>query len=200
MFLSVEKEAIAEIIEKKSKFIALIKPVNTIEEAEEILATIKKKFHDAKHNCYAYVVGNYEKCSDDGEPSGTAGAPLLNLLKNRNLNNVIIIVTRYFGGILLGTGGLVRAYTESAQKALNNAKIIKKEYGLKYTLEIKYSNLNEFQYLCQKFKIDIKDLKYEENVITTIESTKEAKEKLEDSNVEIIKCKILDDNILVTTY
>ncbi len=197
MFKSIKEEAIAEIIEKKSKFIAVIKPVNTKEEAEKELENVRKKFYDAKHNCYAYIVDNYEKYSDDGEPSGTAGAPLLNLLKNEELKNVIVVVTRYFGGILLGTGGLVRAYTESAQKALENAEIVKKDYGNKYILELNYNNLNEFQYLCKKLKIRIIDMKYMENIQIIIETTDEVKKLLDQSNIEFIKNQIFEKNVII---
>lgn len=200
MFQSIESESIAEIIEKKSKFIAILCNVNSKEEAEKTIQDIRKKYYDAKHHCYAYIVNEkndednkeslekvnnftqIEKCSDDGEPSGTAGAPLLSLLKSANLTNVIIIVTRYFGGILLGTGGLVRAYTEVAQKAIGNAKIVLKDYGVKYEIEISYNNLKELQYICKKLKIKIVNIEYKENVKLILESTFEAKKELEKSD------------------
>ena len=182
MFKSIESESIAEIIEKKSKFIATLYEVNSKEEAERILQDTRKKYYDAKHNCYAYIIQKIEKCSDDGEPSGTAGAPLLSLLKSANLTNIIIIVTRYFGGILLGTGGLVRAYTEVAQKAIGNAKIVLKDYGVKYEIEISYNNLKELQYICKKLKIKIVNIEYKENVKLILESTFEAKKELEKSD------------------
>ena len=197
MFKSIEKEAEAEIVEKKSRFIAQIFAVNSKEEAEQVLANVKKKYYDAKHNCYAYIVDNIEKCSDDGEPSGTAGAPMLDLLKNNGLNNIIVVVTRYFGGILLGTGGLVRAYTESAKKALENAKMIEKEYGIRYLLEISYGNIKEIQYICKQLKINIIDSEYGENVILTLESNEEKKKKLENSGIEIKNEKILNGKIII---
>lgn len=182
MFKSIEGESIAEIIEKKSKFIATLYEANSKEEAEKILQDTRKKYYDAKHNCYAYIIQKIEKCSDDGEPSGTAGAPLLSLLKSANLTNIIIIVTRYFGGILLGTGGLVRAYTEVAQKAIGNAKIVLKDYGVQYEIEISYNNLKELQYICKKLKIKIVNIEYKENVKLILESTFEAKKELEKSD------------------
>ena len=182
MFKSIESESIAEIIEKKSKFIATLYEANSKEEAERILQDTRKKYYDAKHNCYAYIIQKIEKCSDDGEPSGTAGAPLLSLLKSANLTNIIIIVTRYFGGILLGTGGLVRAYTEVAQKAIGNAKIVLKDYGVQYEIEISYNNLKELQYICKKLKIKIVNIEYKENVKVILESTYEAKKELEKSD------------------
>ena len=182
MFKSIESESIAEIIEKKSKFIATLYEANSKEEAERILQDTRKKYYDAKHNCYAYIIQKIEKCSDDGEPSGTAGAPLLSLLKSANLTNIIIIVSRYFGGILLGTGGLVRAYTEVAQKAIGNAKIVLKDYGVQYEIEISYNNLKELQYICKKLKIKIVNIEYKENVKLILESTFEAKKELEKSD------------------
>ena len=123
-FLTIKQEATAEISEKKSKFIANIIPVETKEEAENAIKKIKKINYDARHHCSAYriIEGNsiVEKSSDDGEPSGTAGAPMLNILQKNELCNVVIIVTRYFGGILLGTGGLLRAYSEATIKSIRN--------------------------------------------------------------------------------
>ena len=197
MFKSIEKEAEAEIVEKKSRFIAQIFAVNSKEEAENVLSEVKKTYYDAKHNCYAYIVDNIEKCSDDGEPSGTAGSPMLDLLKNNGLNNVIVVVTRYFGGTLLGTGGLVRAYTESAKKALENAKIIEKEYGIRYLVEISYRNIKEIQYICKQLEINIIDSEYGENVILTLESNEEKKKELENSGIEIKNKKVLNDKIII---
>ena len=182
MFQSIENESIAEIIVKKSKFIATLYEANSKDEAEKILQDIRKKYFDAKHHCYAYIIEKIEKCSDDGEPSGTAGAPLLALLKSANLTNVIIIVTRYFGGILLGTGGLVRAYTESAKNAIENAKIVYKDYGIQFEIEISYNNLKEIQFICKNLDISIIKIEYQENVKLLLESTFEAKKELEKSN------------------
>ena len=117
-FKTIKQNSTAEIVEKKSKFIANVLYIETVEDAEQRIKEIKKQYHDAKHNCFAYIVtdlnGNtVQKSSDDGEPSGTAGAPMLKILVGQNLSNVLVIVTRYFGGILLGTGGLVRAYSRS---------------------------------------------------------------------------------------
>ena len=182
MFQSIENESIAEIIVKKSKFIATLYEANSKDEAEKILQNVRKKYFDAKHHCYAYIIEKIEKCSDDGEPSGTAGAPLLTLLKSANLTNVIIIVTRYFGGILLGTGGLVRAYTESAKNAIENAKIVHKDYGIQFEIEISYNNLKEILFICKNLDINIIKIEYQENVKLLLESTFEAKKELEKSD------------------
>ena len=133
-FKTIKENISGQIIEKKSKFIANMFYISSIEEAEEVIKNTKKRYYDAKHNCYAYIVidsaGNkLERCSDDGEPSGTAGQPMLSILKGNNLCNILVIVTRYFGGILLGTGGLVRAYSQATMEALEHAKFIQKEKG-----------------------------------------------------------------------
>ena len=113
-----------EVVEKKSRFIASIFPIQSEEEALTYLSQVRKKYYDARHNCFAYVVGEKnetERCSDDGEPSGTAGRPMMDVLTGQGLHNVLVVVTRYFGGTLLGTGGLVRAYARSAKDALDAA-------------------------------------------------------------------------------
>ena len=117
-FKTIKQNSTAEIVEKKSRFIANVFYIENVEQAEEHIKKIKKQYHDAKHNCFAYIVTNLngntvQKSSDDGEPSGTAGAPMLKILKGQNLSNILVVVTRYFGGVLLGTGGLVRAYSRS---------------------------------------------------------------------------------------
>ena len=124
-YKTIQKEESVEIIEKKSRFIGQAFMVETTEQAEEILKQVKRKYYDAKHNCYAYRILEKEqilqRSSDDGEPSSTAGAPILNVLEKNKLVNVLIIVTRYFGGILLGTGGLVKAYSEAAMRCNNTS-------------------------------------------------------------------------------
>ena len=131
-FNTIEENVVEEIVEKKSKFIANLIYVETVKDAENEIKNIKKKYFDARHNCVAYRIAEddkiIEKSSDDGEPSGTAGAPMLNILQKNNLANVLIVVTRYFGGVLLGTGGLVRAYSECLQKAIENSKKITKSW------------------------------------------------------------------------
>ena len=127
MYKTIKENVSAELVEKKSKFIANLFYIESREEAEDIIKMQKKKYYDARHNCYAFRVlgedGIIEKSSDDGEPSGTAGAPMLNILSKMEITNVLVIVTRYFGGILLGTGGLVKAYSNSTKLALEKAEI-----------------------------------------------------------------------------
>ena len=129
------------------------------EDAEIKIKEYKKKYFDARHNCYAYrVLENesiYEKSSDDGEPSGTAGAPMLNILQKNNLCNVLIIVTRYFGGILLGTGGLVRCYSGATIGAIEKSKQIEIEPGIELEVNVEYSDFQNIQYYLQKNNINI---------------------------------------------
>ena len=181
-FITILKNETAEIVEKKSKFIANLFHVKSVEEAENRIKDIKKKYHDARHNCIAYRVAEngqiIEKSSDDGEPSGTAGGPMLNILQKNNLANVLIIVTRYFGGILLGTGGLVRAYSASLLQAIDKCSIIKKCFGEALEIELEYSELENFKYYCRNNKISIVDFQYEESIICKIELEEEVKQKL----------------------
>lgn len=133
------------IIIDKSKFITTIYPVETIEEINEILAATNKKYYDATHNCYAYIIddGNIQKCSDDGEPSKTAGYPMLDVFKKNDLTNVLAITTRYFGGIKLGAGGLIRAYSSSVSEALKDAIfLVSKELAI-YKVTISYSDYSK---------------------------------------------------------
>lgn len=148
-YKSVKQTAEAEIIEKKSRFIATIAPVSTEEEALSFVDNIKKTYKDANHNCFAYRVGLYtlnERRSDDGEPSGTAGVPMLDVLKKEGLINVAAVVTRYFGGILLGGGGLVRAYSSSCAAGLRSAGIVEKRLMQDITVSIDYTLAGKIQY------------------------------------------------------
>ena len=162
----------AEIVEKRSKFISNLYYVETVEQAENKLKEIKKRYNDARHNCFAYRVCEkntiVERARDDGEPSGTAGAPMLNLLSKSDLTNCLVIVTRYFGGILLGTGGLVRAYTESAKQAIEKANLVTIQVGEEMLVTITYDKLSEFQYYCQKNHINVIELEYGEKKIPYI--------------------------------
>ena len=185
-FKTIEKENSAEIVEKKSRFIANIYNVESKEEAEEKIKQIKKKYYDAKHHCFAFSIieenGITQKSSDDGEPSGTAGAPILNIIKSNNLQNVVIIVTRYFGGILLGTGGLTRAYSEAAGKVVEQSELIQKEPGMEVELEIDYNDNEKFKYYCQKNNINIIKIEYTENILYKIELNEKEYKKIEERN------------------
>jgi uncharacterized YigZ family protein len=156
-----------EIVEKKSRFIANVFYVSSQQEAEEKLAEICKKYWDAKHNCYAYVIGvNGEntKCSDNGEPSGTAGKPILEVINGSGITNILVVVTRYFGGVLLGTGGLVRAYTQAAQAGIAAAKVGEMVYSQLLTLEVGYNMIDNVKYYLSQNEISISAERYEVGV------------------------------------
>ena len=158
---------VGEVTEKKSRFIATAMPVNSEEEAVLFIESIKKKYWDARHNCSAFVVGrNHElkRCSDDGEPSQTAGKPILDVLLAEDIHNAVIVVTRYFGGTVLGTGGLVRAYTKAAKEGLLNSKVITKHMGLCLTVDTDYNGIGKLQYLCGQMDITILDIQYTDRV------------------------------------
>lgn len=199
---TIMQNARAEIEEKKSRFIANIFYVESVEEAEQNLKQIKKQYFDARHHCYAYRIiettGIKEKQSDDGEPNGTAGAPMLSILQKNKLSNVLVVVTRYFGGTLLGTGGLVRAYSDATLKVLLEAGTGKQELGYVVKVVIEYKDLERFKYYCRKHKISIVEIIYEKNIICTIELTKEEKiGLLEESQKEIL---ILDNTVIEEKY
>ena len=188
----------SELDVKKSKFIANIIKITDEQDAKEKLNQIRKEYSDARHNCYAYIVYDnetktkIEKSSDDREPSGTAGIPMLTLLQKNNLVNVLIVVTRYFGGILLGTGGLVRAYTDSSKQALEAAKIIELQYGeiLEYCIE--YDEFEYFKYICEKNNIEIVKTEYLNNIKVTIKLREEDK-----SLFSTYKCRIIEKNVIL---
>ena len=153
----------AELVEKKSRFIATVKPVLSEEEALEFIAGLKKKYWDATHNCSAFVIGErqeIQRCSDDGEPQGTAGRPMLDVLLGEEIHNVAVVVTRYFGGTLLGTGGLVRAYSKSVQAGLKESRIIEKTKGSRITIQTDYNGVGKLQYLLGQRAIQIVDSEY----------------------------------------
>ncbi len=158
----------SEIVEKKSRFIATVASVKTEEEAVEFIESMKKKYWNATHNCFAYVIGENRELlrfSDDGEPGGTAGKPMLDVILGAELHNVAVVVTRYFGGTLLGTGGLVRAYSSAAQAGLAASKIITKILGIKLKITTDYTGLGKIQYILGENKIQILDSEYTDIVI-----------------------------------
>lgn len=158
----------AEIVEKKSRFIATVKPVTSEEEAVAFIDEMKKKYWNARHNCSAFVIGaNNEltRCSDDGEPSGTAGKPMLEVLLGQEIHNVVVVVTRYFGGILLGTGGLVRAYQAAVKEGLLASKILDKYEGVHYLIETDYNGIGKIQYILAKENVNILNTDYTDKVV-----------------------------------
>ena len=157
-----------EIIEKKSRFIATVRPVETEEEALAFLEEMKKKYWDARHNCYVYSIGmnrEFTRCSDDGEPSGTAGRPMLDVILGEDIYNVAVVVTRYFGGVLLGTGGLVRAYSKAVQEGLAASKVILKQKGILLKITTDYTGIGKIQYIAGERSIPVLDSEYTDKVV-----------------------------------
>ncbi len=181
-FVTIKENVQTEITEKKSKFIANLFYIENVEEAEKLIKQTKKKYHDAKHNCIAYRVIDkgqmIEKSSDDGEPSGTAGQPMLSILQKNNLSNILVIVTRYFGGILLGTGGLVRAYSNSLLSAIEKSEKEIKCLGQEILVELDYNEFENFKYYCKKNGINIIKVEYQEYIECIISLEFHKKEKL----------------------
>ena len=177
-FYTVKDEAVAELTEKKSRFIATVRPVSGEEEALSFIQELKKKYWDARHNCSAYVIlegqpsgqdgimkfATREKANDDGEPSKTAGAPILEAIKGAELKNVAIVVTRYFGGILLGTGGLVRAYSGAAVLGIEAAEKVKMELLNKISVTVDYNSFGRLKNLTENIGAVIRDNEYTDNV------------------------------------
>lgn len=160
-----------EIVEKKSRFIANVCPVQTEDEALAFIEEMKKKYWDARHNCSAYILGERQeqmRCSDDGEPSQTAGKPMMDVLAGAGLTNTAVVVTRYFGGTLLGTGGLVRAYSAAVQEGLKNSRIITKYWGTELLVGTDYNGIGKLQYLFGQRQIPLLDAEYAEKVQFTV--------------------------------
>ena len=175
----------AEIVEKKSRFIATVSPVHSQEEALSFIAALKKKYWDATHNCFAYVIGEQgreARCSDDGEPQGTAGRPMLDVLLGEDVYDICVVVTRYFGGTLLGTGGLVRAYSRSVQEGLAASTILQTQMGYRLSIRTDYTGLGKIQYLLGERGLKIISSAYAQDVqletLVPEEMLKTLKEKI----------------------
>ena len=157
-----------EIVEKKSRFIADVMPVSSEDEAQAFIADIKKKYWDARHHCFAYVIGDRHELarfSDDGEPGGTAGKPMLDVLMGEDIHNVAVVVTRYFGGVLLGTGGLVRAYSGAVQAGLAASTVIEKHHGISLQVTTDYTGIGKIQYIAGERSLPILDSEYTDKVV-----------------------------------
>lgn len=175
----IEYGGVGEIEEKKSRFIAHVASVHTEEEALAFIEAKKKQFWDARHNCYAYILGERAQTmrfSDDGEPAGTAGRPILEVLTNSGIRNVIVVVTRYFGGTLLGTGGLVRAYTKAAQAGIEASDVRMMHYGYDVTIVTDYNGIGKIQYLLGQRGIVVEESDYAEQVTIRIKVPYEEKD------------------------
>lgn len=161
----------AEIVEKKSRFIATVRPVDTEEEALAFIEEMRKKYWNARHNCFAYSIGEHReilRASDDGEPSQTAGKPMLDVLLGEELHNTAVVVTRYFGGTLLGTGGLVRAYSSAVQEGLKASTVIEKCHGVRLRIHTDYNGIGKIQYLLAQMQIPVMDTEYTDAVAVEV--------------------------------
>lgn len=205
IFKTIKQNTTAEIVEKKSRFIASIFYVESIEEAEEKIRKVKKKYNDARHNCFAYAIeiqgdGVAVKYNDDGEPAGTAGAPILKMILEKGISNILIVVTRYFGGILLGTGGLVRAYTDAAKQAIEKTDIVEKTRGYQAKIQIEYNGIEALKYYLKKNHILITNIEYSDIIEVEIEINKELSDKFSNnynnSNFKMISYKTVKEKFV----
>ncbi len=190
------RPAIAEIVEKKSRFIANIAYADTQELALEFINKIKKKYRDARHNCYAYIVGsNFEICkySDDGEPSLCAGKPMLDILKNEDITDTCVVVSRYFGGVLLGTGGLVKAYQEATKEVLSKSKILERKFGIIYEFILDYSSYGKVKYFIEANNFYILNIEYAQNIRLKVLVAYDKIKKFEKNIYDIIMDNIIFD-------
>ena len=185
--LYVYKGGQGEITEKKSRFIATVRPVESEDEAVSFINETKKKYWDARHNCSAFVIGKRQeltRCSDDGEPAGTAGRPMLDVLLKENIHNAAVVVTRYFGGVLLGTGGLVRAYLQATKAGLSASEIIEKKDGAVLFIRTDYTGIGRLQYLFAQEKITVMDTAYEADVLVKAVIPENDKKRIEKTIIE----------------
>ena len=169
-YKTIKQRGCAEYVDRKSRFIANVFPVETEEKALEILNAVKKKYSDARHNVYAYVVreNNTQRYSDDGEPSGTAGMPVLDAIRKRGLTNMLVVVTRYFGGTLLGTGGLVHAYGKSASEGIENAIPVTRKMCDVYSVKADYTMSGKIEYSLQGSEYILENISYTDAVEFTV--------------------------------
>ncbi len=185
--LYVYKGGQGEITEKKSRFIATVRPVESEDEAVSFINEMKKKYWDARHNCSAFVIGKRQeltRCSDGGEPAGTAGRPMLDVLLKENIHNAAVVVTRYFGGVLLGTGGLVRAYQQATKAGLSASEIIEKKDGAVLFIRTDYTGIGRLQYLFAQEKITVMDTAYEADVLVKAVIPENDKKRIEKTIIE----------------
>lgn len=177
----------AEIVEKKSRFIANIAPVNSEEEAVEFIEGIRKKYYDARHNCYAYIIGEdgeKKKCSDDGEPQRSAGMPIMGVLKNQGYFDIVAVVTRYFGGTLLGVGGLIRAYQGAVIKSLDLSKTGEIHSGVRVKYKMDYDFYGKIKYIAESENVVIEDTAFDNKVTISLIFENEESERLQKKIVE----------------
>ncbi len=186
---SIKEKSISELEIQKSKFITVLYPIHNIEEVKEALLEAKKEFPNATHYCYAYILDQNERCSDDGEPSKTAGMPMLNVLKMQDYQHILAIVVRYFGGIKLGAGGLVRAYTKAVTTALENIIPVSLIPGNRYEISFSYEQLKDIDHLLKNVLIKEKNfgeaIRYQ--IDLPIESSESILQSLKPKTIKIEK-------------
>lgn len=180
-----------EYVINKSKFIVCIRLIINKDDIGFMINEIKDQYKNATHYCYAYIIDNYEKCSDDKEPSGTAGIPILNVLKRKNLSNILCVVVRYFGGIKLGAGGLVRAYSNTVNETIKTAEFVKKIDYKCMTISFEYSKIKDVEYILKDCLIESKDFSdyITFNVKLNTENCDDIIKQLENMNIKIVSDK-----------
>lgn len=182
-----------EYVEKKSRFIATIRKCESEEEAVSFIEEMKKKYWDARHNCSAFVVGargELTRCSDDGEPGGTAGRPMLEVLLNEGIRNIAVVVTRYFGGVLLGTGGLVRAYTQAVKEGLRHCTFGRMRFGLRVKVGTDYNGVGKILHLLGNAGIEPLESNYTDVVSLCILVPADEAEQLKKEMIEVTNGKV----------
>ncbi|UFT98562.1 YigZ family protein [Radiobacillus kanasensis] len=187
-YLTVKSEGTDEVLIQKSRFIGHVKRVETEEEAIEFIGTIKKKHQDATHNCSAYMIGEHDliqKANDDGEPSGTAGIPILDVLKKKGLKDTAVVVTRYFGGIKLGAGGLIRAYSSTTSQAIETTGIVKRQLMQQFTVNIDYTLLGKLENELRNSDYHLDKIDYLENVHLSVFAEIEKEQAFQDWIVDL---------------
>ncbi len=193
-YITVQRSASDEITIQKSRFIGYAKPCETEEEAQTFIQSMREKHRDAKHHCYAYIIGQNSgimRYSDDGEPGGTAGMPMMDVLKNEKIVNCCVVVVRYFGGVLLGTGGLVRAYTQGCKIALAAAGVVRMELSETVRCRVSYPVWNQLQYTLSKMSLRVEDVTYQDAVEFSLCARKKDIDEVKDSVGNIAEGKAL---------
>ena len=192
-YITIRQYGEDEFIEKKSQFIGYAKRCESEDEAKAFVNEIRNKHKQATHNCWAYVIGKnmgIQRYSDDGEPQGTAGIPILEVMKKSNVTDCAIVVTRYFGGIMLGAGGLTRAYTKGASIALKSGGVVEKVEGVNISLEMDYDMIGKIQYMCGQNNWHIEDTEYTDKVVVHILAEVSLASEIEKSSIEVSNGKI----------
>lgn len=193
---TIEQMAEGYLVEKKSKFISLIFPVQNTDQVKDIIEEHRKKYYDSRHVCWAYMLGQYRdefRFNDDGEPSGTAGRPIMGQINSHELTNVLILVIRYFGGTLLGTGGLIKAYKEAAEDAIANAEIIQKTIDETFTIHFEYPLLNDVMRVLKQFEEVTWEQDFQESCLMHLRIRKAQYERLYTSLTQIYGVEVKDE-------